>query len=68
VVYDAGLDPSRTLKRLADVGAIAWAVDLPLPSKGDDLTDWFVEYGRSAGELRDVCNAAWRCSRRSKSA
>jgi hypothetical protein len=63
VVYDTGALASarRTVERLLTAGAReAWAVDLALPEPGDDLTDWFVTYGRTADELRALLNSARR--------
>jgi hypothetical protein len=63
VVYDTGAlgAARRTVERLLAAGAAeAWAVDLALPEAGDDLTDWFVTYGRSADGLRALLNSARR--------
>ncbi len=65
-LYDVGaedqaLQPATSLA--AGVGrrcgpASVRVVRLPLPHKGDDVTDWFVTYRRSATELRQLINAA----------
>lgn len=63
VVYDTGADTAaaRTVERLRAAGAReAWAVDLRLPEQGDDLTDWFVTYGRDADDLRRLIRKARR--------
>jgi DNA primase len=69
VVYDAGDDGyERAKRRAADLqqrGARqAWPVDLAAAGLRDkeDLTDWFVKYGRSAPELRRLINRAGRRS------
>jgi hypothetical protein len=58
VIYDAGSNSlrlaRRTVDRLREAGAAAaWAVDLRRAglTQGEDLTDWFVTYGRSADRL-----------------
>jgi hypothetical protein len=45
----------------------AWPVDLGL-ADGEDITDWFVTYGRSVTELRDLISDARRFSRRGRRA
>jgi len=68
VMYDAGsfalaTDRAAQLKR--DGARRAWPVDLILAGfkEGDDATDWFVRYDRSASELRSFVNSAWRTRR-----
>lgn len=52
VVYDVGEDvAAASAEKLVAAGAEAWVVRLGLPREGDDLTDWFVTYGRSRREL-----------------
>jgi hypothetical protein len=53
VAYDVGEEAAaeRTVAQLRTAGAKAWVVRLGLPNEGDDLTDWFVKYGRSADKL-----------------
>lgn len=61
VAYDSG-STEATASRVAALraaGADAWPVNLGL-SPGQDLTDWFVTYGRSSGALR----ALVRCERK----
>ena len=63
VAYDVGAedDARRTVERLREAGARrAWVVPLGLPEKGDDLTDWWVTYGRTADELLDLIRRARR--------
>jgi hypothetical protein len=57
VVYDVGEERAAetTAAKLRAAGGEAWAVPLGLPKKGDDLTDWFVKYGRTARELSVLC-------------
>lgn len=63
VAFDVGSNARAAADRLvgllAAAGADAWRVDLPMPRDGDDATDWFQTYGRSADELRDVLNATY---------
>jgi hypothetical protein len=68
VAYDAG-SYERCVERaealLAAGAKEAWPVDLGATGleHGEDLGDWFVKYGRTAGELRDVITDArddWR--------
>lgn len=42
--------------------------ELGLPENGDDVTDWFVKYGKTADDLLDVLNNApeWKSSRPAK--
>jgi hypothetical protein len=60
VIYDAGAASMTLAERRAEVlreaGASAWAVDLAQVGlkAGEDLTDWFVTYRRSAGALRKL--------------
>jgi len=60
VVFDVGEEAAaaRAATLLNAAGARAWPVTLPMPEKGDDLTDWF-QAGRSARELYRVIR---RCS------
>lgn len=61
VVYDVGEEraASQTMKALRLTGASrAWATALPLPSHGDDITDWFVRDGRDADELLRIIREA----------
>lgn len=69
VAYDAGKfsEAQARARDLLQRGATrAWAVDLAAAGLGDgeDLTDWFVRYGRGAPELRGLINrrggASWR--------
>jgi hypothetical protein len=57
VVYDVGEETAAetTAAKLRAAGSEAWAVRLGLPKKGDDLTDWFLKYGRTARELGVLC-------------
>lgn len=57
--------PRRQRQRRGGVGGRAASspasvrvVHLGFPRKGDDVTDWFVTYGRTARELRDLINAS----------
>ena len=64
VVYDAGAFSleiaERRAREFVAAGACeAWAVELGL-EKGEDATDWFVNYGRSADDLRRLIRAARR--------
>ncbi|MFY9265628.1 MAG: hypothetical protein WAO61_09420 [Solirubrobacterales bacterium] len=69
VVFDASEDEQRSadrvVERLLIGGADAWRVDLRDRGlrDGEDVTDWFVKYGRSARELRRLANVS-RASRR----
>ena len=54
VCFDVGADDaaSRAVGILRSAGARAWAVDLGLGLRHDeDLTDWFMTYGRTRGDL-----------------
>jgi hypothetical protein len=53
VAYDHGGQQAgaRTAEKLRLGEARAWAVDLGLPNDGDDLTDWFLTYGRTRARL-----------------
>jgi hypothetical protein len=69
VVYDAGEAPYAIARKraaaLREAGAAsAWAVDLAALGldDGEDLTDWFVTHGRTAGELRRELNRSRRRS------
>jgi hypothetical protein len=60
VVYDCGAQSyakaTVRAQALREAGAFdAWPVDLGL-AKGEDVTDWFVTYGRDAEALRDLLN------------
>lgn len=57
--------PRRQRRRRGGVGtrpasspASVRVVHLGLPREGDDVTDWFTTYGRTARELRDLINAS----------
>lgn len=66
VVYDVGADAATaaTLRVLQAVGADeAWAVALPLPDAGQDLTDWFVTHERTADELVSCIRNARKAGR-----
>jgi len=63
-MYDAGAFPleiaeHRAHEFVAAGAREAWAVDLGL-EKGEDATDWFVKYGRSADDLRRLINSSKR--------
>jgi hypothetical protein len=62
VVYDVGAeaDADRTVAKL---GRSARAVALRLPRERDDITDWFVTYGRSANALRALVTTRRRGGR-----
>jgi hypothetical protein len=65
VLYDAGsyeLGSERAAQLRLDGAKRAWPVDLMLAgfSKDEDATDWFVKYGRTADDLRDLLNSAGR--------
>ncbi len=64
VAYDTGEDEAaeRTAARLRAAGGRACVVRLGLPENGDDLTDWFVKYGRTAKELKRLIRASWRAA------
>lgn len=67
VVFDSGEAPlaiaHRRAEELLATGAVeAWPVDLGLED-GEDLTDWFVTYGRTPEALKRRINRAWRASR-----
>jgi hypothetical protein len=76
VIYDAGAASMPLAERRAEVlreaGASAWAVDLAQVGlePGEDLTDWFVTYRRSAGALRKLVarsRPTRRCATRGRS-
>jgi hypothetical protein len=59
VIYDAGdaRDAAYTAAgKLRAAGADAWVVDLASAGlkKGEDITDWFVTYGRNKADLIDL--------------
>ncbi len=60
VVFDVGEEAraKAVAEKLRAAGAAAWAVALPLPRKGDDLTDWWMTYGCTAAELRALIAVA----------
>jgi hypothetical protein len=64
ILYDAGslALAQRRAEYLVAAGAEdSWAVDLAkagLEHKGDDLTDWFVKYGHTAGDLLALIRGA----------
>jgi hypothetical protein len=65
VVYDVGEEEAaaKTVEHLRHAGAReAWTVDLARAGleDGEDLTDWFRTYGRTAGELRELVDRARR--------
>jgi hypothetical protein len=71
VVYDAGsfdLAAIRANDFRANGAKDAWPVDLTRAdfAKGEDATDWFVKYGRSAGELANFINESRRWCRRGR--
>jgi DNA primase len=51
----------RVVERLNEAGAHAWRVDLRDAGlkDGEDLTDWFVKYGKSAADLRRFAGLRW---------
>lgn len=60
VVYDCGAESyakaTARAEALREAGALdAWPVDLGL-AQGEDVTDWFVKYGRDADALRELLN------------
>lgn len=66
VIYDAGAESlalaERRAAEFAAAGAReAWAVDLGL-ERGEDVTDWFVTYGRTAEQLRALIRRARRAA------
>jgi hypothetical protein len=65
IAYDVGEESQaeRTAAKVRSAGAEAWVVPLGLPVAGDDLTDWFVKYGRSRDEFVAVVRRARRASR-----
>jgi hypothetical protein len=69
VVLDVGSDvprepgqespAARVLRILREECHVrAYRVDLGLPNRGDDVTDWFVKYRRSSHDFRHLLNAA----------
>lgn len=62
LIYDVGEEDAagRNAARLREAGADAFGVGLPLPRRGDDLTDWLVTYERTADDLRDLIRRARR--------
>lgn len=67
VMYDAGADSLDKARRRAEGFEAAGAaravpVDLSVAGMGhgEDATDWFVKYGRSADDLRDLIRDAGR--------
>ena len=64
VAFDVGEEALAEIAaaKLVAAGAEAWVVSLPMPEKGDDLTDWFVKYGRTAGDLLRVAARARRAT------
>lgn len=50
-LYDVGAE-DHAYAHAARISGAVRVVRLPLPRKGDDVTDWFVTYGHTAGELR----------------
>lgn len=63
VIYDVGAEDeaARTVERLWDAGAAsAWFAPLGLPEHGDDLSDWFLKYGRTFKDLLRVIRRAGR--------
>jgi hypothetical protein len=59
VVYDAvdARDAANgTAAKLCAAGADAWVVDLASAGlkNGEDITDWFVTYGRNKADLIDL--------------
>ncbi|MDQ3670176.1 MAG: toprim domain-containing protein [Actinomycetota bacterium] len=65
IVYDAGAFAKAEKRAAALVAAgarEAWPLDLAVAGleHGEDLTDWFVKYGRTRAELADLLNGARR--------
>ena len=62
VCFDVGVDKqaARAVRLLRREGADAWQVDIGLPNKGEDLTDFFVTYKRTADQLRSLINKSRR--------
>jgi hypothetical protein len=62
IAYDVGAEVAaeRAAERLIAAGGQAVVVPLGLPNKGDDLTDWFLTYGRTARELVGLIRKAAR--------
>jgi hypothetical protein len=56
VMYDVGEEAqaTRTVTTLHAAGANARIVPLDLPDDGDDLSDWFVKYGRTRNQLMSL--------------
>lgn len=66
VAYDVGAEgaAATTVGRLMAGGAkAAWIVPLGLAKHGDDLTDWFVTYHRTATDLRRLVRESARKAR-----
>jgi hypothetical protein len=67
VVYDCGAESyakaTVRAQALQEAGALdAWPVDLGL-AQGEDVTNWFVKYGRDAHALRELLNKERRRKR-----
>jgi hypothetical protein len=63
VIYDVGANTRRTVERLRAAGAgQVSVVDLATAGleDGEDMTDWFVSYGRTAADLRRLIRHAGR--------
>lgn len=60
VCFDIGADAQarRAADLVRDGGAEAWPVNLGLPNKGDDLSDFFNLYGGTAKQLRRMIRKA----------
>jgi hypothetical protein len=69
VLYDAGKrgqqQAANRVAELRRMGAEAWAVRLSKTGMkdGEDVTDWFVAYGRTRSNLVRFMNHEYRCSR-----
>lgn len=61
LLYDVGAEDAaggHACQVRSSGAASVRVVRLPLPSDGDDVTDWFVSYGHTAEELRELINRA----------
>ena len=70
IVYDTGEASLKIARRRAAdfraAGIEAWPVDLGLDAKGEDLTDWFMRYGRSAADLIALIRSERRAAAQAK--
>jgi hypothetical protein len=68
LVYDVGATSAALAAAETLVGTCASVrvVGLPMPRKGDDVTDWFVTYQRRADELRQLIRSVAPLGREGK--